>query len=576
MNLNKKPLLLAIAVGMGLVPLTGVFATPAKPLNDLSTSATPRVVSIPAEAKEGTSEYFSMYDDASVTAPSTVNVGGDMDVYIYAMPGYKVRSGDTKNLRIKVSLTGGVKFNKTPRLLCPHSADSIAAGTPSVVSTKGISAALWSHVASSTATVTEFSGGTTALMITPDSTIVGQSFYTFTFPDGFNVSTASSGACLLTFSAGDPYPTPAAALAVTAISVLKGAVAGSDVTMNVETTYNDFFTSITKTAAIKIISFVTAYKAEFAKLNIAGATHTGSYATIDVGTLSKRFLTDGVNVNNALAGHVIVTAAAAGLRGANGVGLSAKDVLSGVSITVSGPTIPTLSKVSFHQPKDVSCTNAAIAEGVVVASTTSGSTSGTTVDSLTIPFTTDAQYSGLVSSGTSLTPTNAAHSGFLICLQTDGNKPMAPGFVSITVNGVTPSGKTVELGTIGDIVEVKRNGTAVRVLNIPLEAADPNQVNIRMFNTSSQPLTGVKGTLYGVDGAVIKDDMDLLGGTAIDPYGLKLVKSTDVVAMLGTGSTAKGRAWMLIQAPVQDTFKVQVLMKNPSGVLSNISTDATD
>jgi len=32
----------------------------------------------------------------------------------------------------------------------------------------------------------------------------------------------------------------------------------------------------------------------------------------------------------------------------------------------------------------------------------------------------------------------------------------------------------------------------------------------------------------------------------------------------------------LIQAPVQDTFKVQVLMKNPSGVLSNISTDATD
>jgi len=263
MNLNKKPLLLAVAVGMGLVPLTGVFAAP---LNDQSSTTPSSPISIPAEAKESASEYFSMYNSATTSptvAPTTIAVGGDMDVYIYTMPGYAVRIGEQKTLRVKISLTGGVKFNKVPTLLCVHSAATVQ----NALSTKGISAALWADVAVAATDVTgSFAAGgagTTALKLTPTD---GQGYYSFAFPEGFNVAAASSGACLLTFTAAEPYG--GVALTTTGISVFKGAVAGSDVTMNVETTYDDFFGKVTKTAAIKIISFVTAYKAEFTKANI--------------------------------------------------------------------------------------------------------------------------------------------------------------------------------------------------------------------------------------------------------------------------------------------------------------------
>jgi len=105
-----------------------------------------------------------------------------------------------------------------------------------------------------------------------------------------------------------------------------------------------------------------------------------------------------------------------------------------------------------------------------------------------------------------------------------------------------------------------------------MDPADAWKVNIRMFNVSNQELTGIKGSVYAVDGTLIKDGLDL--GT-IPANSLKLVTSDAVAGMVG--SPVKGRAWMLIQAPAAaDTFKVQVLMKNPTGELSNLSTDAVD
>jgi hypothetical protein len=56
---------------------------------------------------------------------------------------------------------------------------------------------------------------------------------------------------------------------------------------------------------------------------------------------------------------------------------------------------------------------------------------------------------------------------------------------------------------------------------------------------------------------------------------MKLLKSADLVKL--AGKEWEGRAWLLIQAPVSsDSFRVQVLMKNPTGELANLSTDAAD
>jgi len=120
---------------------------------------------------------------------------------------------------------------------------------------------------------------------------------------------------------------------------------------------------------------------------------------------------------------------------------------------------------------------------------------------------------------------------------------------------------------------VKRNGTVVRVLNVPGDPADPYRVNIRMYNTSSQTVNNIMGTLHGVDGKLIADNIILAPSLA--PNNVKLITSDSLVTLVG--KTWTGRAWMIIQAPVDPTgFKVQVLVKQPSGVLGNISTDATD
>ena len=578
MNINKKTLILAIAAGMGIIPVAGVFAATPSPLGkEPSPLAGPAVTTVvgpvysPAENKENSVGYNISYDDVAavgtgfatvaIAANTTpLKLGGDLNAYIYTMPGYVVKASESKSLQVKITLTGGAKFVKSPSLICLHSG-AVAGETVSLgIASGGVywaGTTILNHsVSDLPASPAALSAQTTVYRLPPTNTSPGLASYNFYFPEGFVVSNGGSGACLLAFSA---LPTVANGT-IAFNSALTLPANASDVALNVDVTYNDFFTPVTKSTAISMISFTTAYAADFTKADAA---------VIDVATLSKKFTLGATTVYG---GKVIVNAtknaanAVKKLRNAAGFALSATDIVSAASITISGPTIATLSKVSFYDALTPSnCTTTLVVEGAPTA------VSGGASDSVTIPIPAGSiSYAKLV---TALSVGN--HDGLNLCLVAEGNtKVMTDGYVSITVNGITTAGgKVVELGSSADFLQVKRNGTVVRVLNVPGDAADPYRVNIRMYNTSTQAVENILGTLYGVDGKEIATNLVLAPSLA--PNNMKLLTSDNIVTLVGKPWT--GRAWLLIQAPVDSSgFKVQVLIKQPSGVLANISTDATD
>jgi len=562
MNVNRKTLILAIAAGMGIIPVAGVFAAvPATPLGkDPGATTVVGPINTPAESKENSASYNIVYDDATLadakaTVPivvgDTVNKGGDLNTYIYTMPGYVVKAAETKSLTVKVTLTGGAKFVKAPYLICVHSGD---ANSPAA----GVKAVLWGDIKPSPVAPISVVNAATAYKIPTTNTTPGLASYNFYFPEGFTVTEKGSGACLLAFSA---LPTMAAGDAAL-VPALTLPAAATDVSLNVDVIYDDFFTKQTKSTAISMLSFTTAYKAEFDKAK--------TIPTIDVAALSKKFL---LGSTTEFGGHVIVNATKDALnvakefRNASGFGLSAANVVSAVSLTFTGPPIATLSKVSLNS---ANVANSFCTTKILDASPAAVSGGSSDTITVSIPFGTSA-YGTLVSANAGI----LTHDGTNVCLVVDGTKIMSEGYVSITVNGITADGgKVVELGTSPpDFIRVKRNGAVVRVLNVPGDPKDPFRVNIRMFNTSNQTVNNVLGTLYGVDGKVIADGVVL--AASIAPNNMKLITSDSLLTL--SGKTWTGRAWMIIQAPVDPSgFKVQVLMKQPSGVLSNLSTDAID
>jgi len=581
MNVNRKTLILAIAAGMGIIPVAGVFAAVPAPLgktpSPLGGTAVTTVVGpvySPAESKENSVAYNISYDTEAVVTTGAVSSaggivttdviskGGDLNAYIYTMPGYVVKAAETKSLQVKVTLTGGAKFVVAPSLICVHS--GAVGATDSNTLGVASAGATWGTISALPASPNALSASTKLYLLPTTNTTPGLASYNFYFPEGFTVSNGGSGACLLSLSGVGAAVTPLAAGGSAFSPALTLPANASDVSLNVDVTYDDFFTKVTKSTAISMISFVTAYGATF--------TAAANPITIDVGALSKKFL---LGKTTEYGGHFIVgpTKDSLGnvrtLRNATGFTLSATDILSGASVTISGPTVATLSKVMLSSGGVVSgCANM-ILEGAPAA------VSGGASDSVTIAIPNGSQsYQSLVSGALADGAANG-HNGLNLCLVAEGNtKVMMDGYVTITVNGTTPVGKVVELGSsAADFLRVKRNGTVVRVLNVPGDPADPYRVNIRMYNTSSQTVNNIMGTLYGVDGKLIADGIILAPSLA--PNNVKLITSDSLVTLVG--KTWTGRAWMIIQAPVDSSgFKVQVLVKQPSGVLGNISTDATD
>ena len=549
-NMNliyKKPLIVAIAAAIGsLVPLTGATAAGAikpDPATGLYTGAGFEPAKLPLEAKEATTNYSAVYPIAvagNLLGPNS----GDLETYIYTIPNYPVSA--SKNLSVRVTLTNGAKFLVTPKLICPSTGNADSYGG------KGISGADWAMVDDAAKVTAVNLVGGTAYKLNPLST-VNMGVLTFEFPQGFTIPNVGSGACLLSYSAG-----LAAEAATTAAVVLKGGAAGQNIDMAVEITYQDVFASVTKTATIPLIKFVTAYQATISKDNLV--TNTASDVTIDVRTESKKFvLKDNSVTNVVLGGSVKVGTTVASIRNATGALVSAADLFTTATITIDGSPVSTLGSITFNSANIAGACGTPLTEPVGTPTVASGGGGSITVS---LPVAKDA-YGAMVSGTTALA----------ICLNADGTKVMSDGQISITVNGISPSGALFEIGS-GNIVLVGRNGTVVRVLNIP-NSTGADRAFIRFYNTSTQPVV-VTGTLYGQDGK----EIGTKGAKLFDPLQSNDTKTLDSVALMGkVGATAAwtGRAWLMIQAPISaDMFKVQALVRTANGTLTNVSSDATD
>jgi len=590
----KKSLMVAVATTMGILPGISVYAAPPTgPVNNLSdTTNGKKTIYMPAESKEVSLEYRSVYAGydtsfvAFTAASATMKQGGDLDAFIYTMPGYPV--SPNKNLTVRVTLTNGAKFIKTPFLYCSHSAQGagVADGGGSIAN--GITAALWGASTDALALATNVTAkpgttlSTTAYKLIPTNQTTKLASYTFIFPEGFVISEKASGACLLSYTASvaniaAPATPPTPGLAE---PVIQGGVAGQNIEMKSEVTYDDFFGKVTQTATIPLITFVTAYKAEFSKGSLKTPATMG-FAQIDVVKSSKQFLKDNVNSPKAFVGSFIVEPVDSSrvVRTITGTVVNASAVISTASVTINGTTVGTLGKIGLILKEPTDCDVAYTLSGTPAGSTTTTSgTSGSTTTqagSVTIaierptgtPAATDAFN---VVSGTDAA---ASHTAMYVCLEADPAKTMQDGPLTITFNATSPSGATFELGS-GDLTTVTRNGAVLRVLNIP-STTNADQSFIRFYNTSGQDVI-VTGTLYGQDGkALSKDGAELI--SPLKAYDVKALSASALAAQLAITTPWTGRAWLLVQAPVDPSmFKVQALVRAPNGALINVSTDAMD
>jgi len=495
---------------------------------------------------------------------------GDLAVRFPIVGGYTVDDANNKTMFVRVTLTGGAKFAKTPALVCAdYSVDPTTFadvwGTNSMSAYAVGAFAAATKVASAADALSDIQKAQLYVVKTEVASVVGSTTATFNFTKGF--SAAASEGCVLMFSANPGAAADAAAF-VTAISVN----ARQDIGMIAEVGYKEANVLVYKVTSGVIAKFVTAWKAEALNASVNGVDATPT-VTIDVAAGSKKFENGttvanigAVKLNSANLFKVTVTNAVDALRISNNTADAAgtvnystiKGLVTAVSIQVSGATVAGASEVSLNDA--ATCAGTKV-DGAAPTAATSGS--GPTVT-------------------LKVTATNMAtffNAGYNICLKVPGTALLQDGQLSASFTGLAGDAKyVVDLGAGGDIKKVGVNGVKVRVLNIPA-STNTDQAYIRFYNTGTKDAL-VMGTLYGQDGKVIgAENVNLFN--PLKANDVEVLSAAQLALKVGGGTTPvapwTGRAWLLVQAQIStDLFKVQSLVRAPSGVLVNVSTDASN
>jgi len=554
MNLTyKKPLIAAIAIGVGIITpgLSQAAVTSVMNFVDSTAADYQKPVYYATEtASESSSGFTAVFDAAG----GDLVLDGLLAVRFPVIPSYQVNVAQGKSLAIRISLTGGAKFKtaKKPVLICGHSAGTV----------KELGAA--AKFADSTLAATN----SKLVQIPANDFGADTAVVSFAVPDGW-VTNASG--CLLTFTASN---NAAAADPANQFVVLAGAGGGQNVNMVVELTYKELFATAVKTSMNgTIIKFVTAFKAEAKAQTIEDSKETS--VTIDVNQSSKKFVAQTATnfpgrddlvvagyvrivpaqddaTNNRM--YTLTGASLTAIDGDSSVATNkAVNILAGAVVTLSGPLFGGASTVSLQD---------------------STGCAGTTLDS----YTPTASSSGTatVSVATfslSATDIPELRSGRHVCVKVAGTNELTDGQLTASLEAQKKGVTTLfELGS-GNLANVDRNGSIIRVLNIPNTTTTADRAFIRFYNTSKQDVI-VKGTVYGEDGKPVCSDIPLFDNPLKynDP---EVLTSEDLGKRCG--KMWEKRAWLVIQAPVAPgTLRVQALLRTPGNVLINLSTDAGD
>jgi len=170
----------------------------------------------------------------------------------------------------------------------------------------------------------------------------------------------------------------------------------------------------------------------------------------------------------------------------------------------------------------------------------------------------------------------ANKSGVTLCMNANGVSNIDRGAISFTMTP-SPSGSAKPNMQIVDstLIKVVKNGTSIKVLNIPNPENLTDQAFIRFYNMTSNS-GKVFGTLYAQDGTVLGTPNSLL----IDNMAANVVGVLDAPALATkfsitknatTGQSWPGRAWLQIESEIKG-LRVQALVRagGIGGVLMNM------
>ncbi|EIJ43175.1 hypothetical protein BegalDRAFT_2321 [Beggiatoa alba B18LD] len=266
--------------------------------------------------------------------------------------------------------------------------------------------------------------------------------------------------------------------------------------------------------------------------------NTAANAVIDVKETSQKFTTATIfSTTTALVGYAKYSATpSVGVASTSG-SVSVTAILSTATLTINGPGVAAAASFSLSTASD--CTNTA---GSAVPSGTS--VSFTDIDPLDL------------------------EDGLNICMIVNGTTAIDAGQLTATVGGVEVTDWEPVFGDPNqNIHKLTKNGASFRVLNIP-NTTLADKAYIRLYNTNAFNVT-VRGTMYDQTGATIGSSQVI---ATLTPNQVTVLDAAGLEGMFGTWA-ARARLVLDVEA---SEFKVQATLRTRSGVLMNMSSEASD
>ncbi len=485
-------------------------------------------------AQSISSPYKIALETADVGSTGVFVIPGSTGIDVSVIPNRMISS--TAPYFVVFTLTGGAQFSGSGvNLLCGYSA------TLAIGSAAGNTAAVDSPAAAA--------GGSVA---------------------AFKVQSAGANgavtSCYLQFSGGS------------GIVMTSG---NKDYGVSISNRHTDPSDTVTSTVAGTIITFVQGLQASVS----AGSV------TIDVVSpaLSKKFLVAGSVVSGVTAfGAGSTTAVAA---------LGVIKYTPSTDVYISGGTL--VERASYLSQATITVSGALIAgavsatsgsstvTGYVFLSSTANCSAGPVSGGNSAIDLTHLQSTGAVASGNQVSFTVSANdfntgvsSGIHVCMMPNGITTLEKGVVSFSVSVTSALSNSKPNLTISDTVltKVVKNGTSVKVLNLPPPDYTTDVAYVRFYNMGS--VTGkVYGTLYSQG---TTDGNNTGGGSVLGTSNFTLIESLapgQVVTLSGPAIGSKvglttwpGRAWMQVESEVRG-LRIQALIRSggPQGTLTNMS-----
>lgn len=312
--------------------------------------------------------------------------------------------------------------------------------------------------------------------------------------------------------------------------------AQTDVEVSALVRYQDGLTQKETAYKGKLFQFVTAAFATFGKGD--------AQVTADVRKSSKEFTTSTKPANSTIKTAYLgfVKYKASGALGITGGTVTAGHIIKSAKITIDGAALAAASNIYLQ----------ATASTVAAAACNTKGIQATPNNSTTITF------SGIKATALSV--------GYAVCMEVDGTKSMEQGQITAAIEVINQTnwvGNSSPFGS-NNLVNVVKNGTTIRVLNIP-KPSGVEKAFIRFYNPTNQPVR-ISGTLYDQAGTQVATGELFASLPAND---VEVLSSDTLAAKLGN-VTWTGRAWLKVEAD-SSNFKVMATLRDGTGTLVNMS-----